>query len=496
MHNQFYDRYEIIKELSSSSHSNVYLVRHRMLDVYRVAKVFKGAFEESERLLKEARLIKNLKHPHIPIIYDIEQNIGEDNDSICIIEEYIDGKSLRQYVEDEVHANGHMSVKDICQIGIELCCILEYLHKYNEQGILHMDIKPDNIMINKEGEVKLIDFDNAVYKNAGVAVDSGSPLYAAPEQYSGEEAVEQSDIYSLGMVILFMVSHGHISTDRDHNISGISKRYAQLYHLINKSLHHEWSLRYGSVALMREELQSIIMKNNGTNGELSYVIQTAGVKSGIGTTHAVMCMAHFFQKNGYKCVVIDRSGGYRLLTEALKGTLSVEGAYIYKGITIIPDYAGAISVSGLKADIVIVDSGCGKGGLSLEDDIDIVGFAGNNYTSLQVMVADKYSPVKECLANKNGEDIVYMLNLVSAEQYYELVSDRFRGKKCYRIPCIYDCYEDNPIFDETMNDFLQDKLSGLGKVYKPGRIKECICRLYESFENIRFIMFKKKKGGR
>ena len=70
------------------------------------------------------------------------------------------------------------------------------------------------------------------------------------------------------------------------------------------------------------------MKNNGTNGELSYVIQTAGVKSGIGTTHAVMCMAHFFQKNGYKCVVIDRSGGDGLLREALKGTLSVAGAYI------------------------------------------------------------------------------------------------------------------------------------------------------------------------
>ena len=166
MHNEFYDKYEIIKELSCSTHSKVYLVRHRILDVYRVAKIFSGNQQDARRLMKEAHLIKNLKHPHIPVIYDIEQNIGEDNDSICIIEEYIDGKSLRQYVHDETDTRGYLSVHEICRIGIELCCILEYLHGYNGNGILHMDIKPDNIMLDKDGKVKLIDYDNAVEGNA------------------------------------------------------------------------------------------------------------------------------------------------------------------------------------------------------------------------------------------------------------------------------------------------------------------------------------------
>ena len=147
--------------------------------------------------MKEAHLIKNLKHPHIPVIYDIEQNIGEDNDSICIIEEYIDGKSLRQYVHDETDTRGYLSVHEICRIGIELCCILEYLHGYNGNGILHMDIKPDNIMLDKNGKVKLIDYDNAVEGNAGLTVESGSPLYAAPEQYNREKAVIQSDIFQI-----------------------------------------------------------------------------------------------------------------------------------------------------------------------------------------------------------------------------------------------------------------------------------------------------------
>ena len=114
-------------------------------------------------------------------------------------------------------------------------------------------------MLDINGKVKLIDFDNAIAGNAGVSVDSGSPLYAAPEQYNREKAVIQSDIYSLGMVILFMVSHGHIVTDENHKLSEISSRYSSLYHVINKSLHHEWGLRYSSVTYLKQELQSIMM---------------------------------------------------------------------------------------------------------------------------------------------------------------------------------------------------------------------------------------------
>ena len=134
-------------------------------------------------------------------------SLWEDNDSICIIEEYIDCKSLRQYVNDETETKGYLDIREICRIGIELCCLLEYLHSFNDEGILHMDIKPDNIMLDNYGKVKLIDFDNAVIAGCGMQVNDGSLLFAAPEQYSGEEAVEQSDIYSVGMVILFMISH-------------------------------------------------------------------------------------------------------------------------------------------------------------------------------------------------------------------------------------------------------------------------------------------------
>lgn len=493
MYNEFYDRYEIIRELSCSRHSKVYLVRHRILDVYRVAKIFSGNQYEADRLLKEAHLIKNLKHPHIPVIYDIEQNIGEDNSSICIIEEYIDGKSLRQYVNDETGAGGNLSVHEICHIGVELCCILEYLHGFNGNGILHMDIKPDNIMLDINGKVKLIDFDNAIAGNAGVSVDSGSPLYAAPEQYSGEYAVTQSDVYSVGMVILFMVSHGHIKTDKDHNLAGIPRRYSRLYHVIEKSIHHQWGLRYSSVTLLKNELQGIMRRSGGTIEKHSYIVQVAGDKAGIGTTHTVMCMAHFFKKNGISCVVVDRSGNRRVLPPFLKNGLMEDGSYIYKGIRIIPDYNGAISVSVQKTDIILVDSGHSM--RELENDKDIMDIAVENYAYIEVCVTGKHICEENKRLRKLKEDRVYMLNLVSATQFYEL-TDMLKGKKCYREPCIYDWCEDNPIFDETMNDFLQDNLFELWEDCRPDRLKECIGRLYEKISSIRYFKGVKKKKSR
>ena len=448
MYNEFYDRYEIIRELSCSRHSKVYLVRHRILDVYRVAKIFSGNQYDVDRLVKEAHLIKNLKHPHIPVIYDIEQNIGEDNSSICIIEEYIDGKSLRQYVNDETGAGGNLSVHEICRIGVELCCILEYLHGFNGNGILHMDIKPDNIMLDINGKVKLIDFDNAVAGNAGVSVDSGSPLYAAPEQYSGEYAVTQSDVYSVGMVILFMVSHGHIKTDKNHNLAGIPRRYSRLYHVIEKSIHHQWGLRYSSVTLLKNELQGIMRRSGGTIEKHSYIVQVG---------------------------------------------LMEDGSYIYKGIRIIPDYNGAISVSAQKTDIILVDSGHSM--RELENDKDIMDIAVENYAYIEVCVTGKHICEENKRLRKLKEDRVYMLNLVSATQFYEL-TDMLKGKKCYREPCIYDWCEDNPIFDETMNDFLQDNLFELWEDCRPDRLKECIGRLYEKISSIRYFKGVKKKKSR
>lgn len=163
--------------------------------------------DDYERILREADMIKNLKCPGIPVVFDIEDN----NDSICIIEEYISGKSLTEYISEA----GCITVHDMADIGIRICDIISYLHEC--AGIVHLDIKPSNIIIrdNSDGEreVFIIDFDNSDMidgRHAGHAmyITAG---YAAPEQYDGDGSV-RSDIYSIGILLLYMASSGHVQS--------------------------------------------------------------------------------------------------------------------------------------------------------------------------------------------------------------------------------------------------------------------------------------------
>ena len=122
----------------------------------------------------------------------------------------------------------------------------------------------------------------------------------------------------------------------------------------------------------------------GTDEKLSYIIQVAGDKAGIGTTHTVMCMAHFLKKKGINCVVADRSGSRRVMPAFVKEGLMDDGSYIYKGIRIIPDYNNAISVTGIKAEVILVDSGHNM--RCLMHDKCIVDMVGDNYSYTMVYV--------------------------------------------------------------------------------------------------------------
>ena len=99
--------------------------------------------DDYERILREADMIKNLKCPGIPVVFDIEDN----NDSICIIEEYISGKSLTEYISEA----GCITAHDMADIGIRICDIISYLHEC--AGIVHLGIKPSNIIIWEAGSI-------------------------------------------------------------------------------------------------------------------------------------------------------------------------------------------------------------------------------------------------------------------------------------------------------------------------------------------------------
>ena len=326
---------------------------------------------DSDTILREARLIKNLKHSHIPVIYDIE----EDDISICIIEEYISGKSLRSYIND----TDNIKTSEICDIAVKLCDILEYLHNCDNE-IIHLDIKPDNIIIDEHNNVKLIDFGSSIHKAGLTQAGMISPGYAAPEQYSGKELTYQTDIYSVGMVLKFMAD----SNSTVHN---------KLYPVINKCTRHNQYRRYKNVKALRWELEqtarsditffqkikfinknainktsSIALNNTYVSGSVlenykinsiygiknySYIIKVSGSRRGIGVTHTVLSMAHCLGDYGLKCLVIEGSGRTDILQTALADNSicsTSEGLLICRGIWLMPSY-GRDETQGVNYDI-------------------------------------------------------------------------------------------------------------------------------------------------
>lgn len=520
--------------MAKTNHSNVYLVRHTALDTLRVAKVIRKADMDSDTILREARLIKNLKHSHIPVIYDIE----EDDISICIIEEYISGKSLRSYIND----TDNIKTSEICDIAVKLCDILEYLHNCDNE-IIHLDIKPDNIIIDEHNNVKLIDFGSSIHKAGLTQAGMISPGYAAPEQYGGKELTYQTDIYSVGMVLKFMAD----SNSTVHN---------KLYPVINKCTRHNQYRRYKNVKALRWELEqtarsditffqkikfinknainktsSIALNNTYVSGSenvsgsvlenykinsiygiknYSYIIKVSGSRRGIGVTHTVLSMAHCLGDYGLKCLVIEGSGRTDILQTALADNSicsTSEGLLIGRGIWLMPSY-GRDETQGVNYDIqdnfdiVIIDSGvnslfkdCDNELKNIHMDscnervmIDSYGYEAimndNNSKIINIcVVGGKYDVRSESSlideTDKICHNSIIFVNLVNEVQFYGYSNTIADKKSCYRVPCIYEWYENNAAWTLIMKDFMQDNLTALWENIDAGQKKELYKILYE-----------------
>lgn len=155
--------------------------------------------ERIERFLREGRAAGKLAHPGIVTIYEV----GKDNDRYFIAMEYLEGQTLR----DRIMAGGPLSIKDAIDITMQLCSALSYAH---EHGVIHRDIKPDNVQMLPGGHVKLTDFGIArLTGEDSITQDGqvfGTPSYMSPEQVAGKKLDSRSDIFSLGVMLFEMIA--------------------------------------------------------------------------------------------------------------------------------------------------------------------------------------------------------------------------------------------------------------------------------------------------
>ena len=195
------DRYEILEKIGTGGMSDVYRAKCHKLNRFVAVKVLKQEFSENVNFVSkfrtEAQAAAGMMHPNIVNVYDV----GEENGTHYIVMELVEGITLKQYIEKKAR----LSVKEAISIAIQVSMGIEAAHNNH---IIHRDIKPQNIMISKEGKVKVTDFGiaKAVTSNTITSNVMGSVHYTSPEQARGGYSDEKSDIYSLGITMFEMLT--------------------------------------------------------------------------------------------------------------------------------------------------------------------------------------------------------------------------------------------------------------------------------------------------
>ena len=250
----FNDRYQIIAKIGSGGMADVYKAMDSVLERPVAIKVLHRHFAEDEdfvtRFRREAQAAANLNHPNIVSIYDW----GSQNSTYFIVMELLEGESLKQHIQSK----GVLDIREAMEITKKVLSALGFAHR---NDIIHRDIKPHNIIITKDDEVKVTDFGIA---RAGVSTMTqtgtilGTAHYLSPEQARGHEVGVTSDLYSAGVVLYEMVT-GRIPFDGENPVA------IALKHV------HEAPVRPAEInPEVTPALQTIILKAMAKNPESRY----------------------------------------------------------------------------------------------------------------------------------------------------------------------------------------------------------------------------------
>lgn len=266
------DRYEIIDKVGSGGMADVYKAKCHRLNRYVAIKVLKSEYSSDKNFVSkfrnEAQSAAGLSHPNIVNVYDV----GEDNGLYYIVMELVEGITLKRFIERK----GHLEIKEAVGISIQIAQGMEAAHANH---IIHRDIKPQNIIISREGKVKVTDFGIAKAATSNTVTQNaiGSVHYLSPEQARGGYSDERSDIYSLGVTLYEMLT-GRVPFVGDNTVS-VALLHIQgeatpvrelnpsvsvsLDKIVQKCMQKKQERRYQSASELIQDLKSSINDPNG-----------------------------------------------------------------------------------------------------------------------------------------------------------------------------------------------------------------------------------------
>ena len=277
-------RYEIIEKIGTGGMADVYRAKDHRLNRYVAVKILKNEYSEDAKFVtkfrQEAQAIACLSHPNIVGVYDV----GQEQDMHYIVMEFVDGITLKKYIEQK----GKLSVREAVGIGLQIANGLEAAHANH---IIHRDIKPQNILISKDGTAKVSDFGiaKAASSNTITANAMGSVHYISPEQARGGFSDEKSDIYSLGVSMYEMLSGSlpftgesavaialaHIQEDATP-LDAIDATIPHgLSNIVAKCMQKKTELRYPTVMDLIADLKMFLQDPTGEYGVIRNLYENA-----------------------------------------------------------------------------------------------------------------------------------------------------------------------------------------------------------------------------
>lgn len=243
-------RYKIIRPVGEGGMASVYLAHDLILDRDVAVKLVRFDMQDDasavRRFQREALSATELVHPNIVSVYDI----GEEHGMNYLVMEYVEGKDLKRYIKDEFP----LPLPQVVNLMGQILCGVQAAHRH---GIIHRDLKPQNVLIDKHGNAKITDFGIAIANQQSSFTRTntviGSVQYLSPEQVRGHVATQQSDIYSLG-IILFEMLTGKVPFEGETAVSIAIKHYQDQLPLVTDFNHQ-----------IPQALENVVLKATAKN---------------------------------------------------------------------------------------------------------------------------------------------------------------------------------------------------------------------------------------
>lgn len=304
------DRYEILEKIGTGGMSDVYKAKCHKLNRLVAVKVLKQEFSENANFVSkfriEAQAAAGLMHPNIVNVYDV----GEENGIHYIVMELVEGITLKRYIEKKAR----LSYKEAVSIAIQVSMGIEAAHNNH---IIHRDIKPQNIIISREGKVKVTDFGiaKAATSNTITSNVMGSVHYTSPEQARGGYSDEKSDIYSLGITLFEMltgkvpfngettvaIAIKHIQEEIPSPKESVPEIPASVEAIVLKCCQKSPDRRYQSMRELLADLKRSLMYP-----EADFVVQNAPDMDQNTRAISEQEVAHIKRKTGFREQYVER----------------------------------------------------------------------------------------------------------------------------------------------------------------------------------------------